>query len=198
MNVIDPLAQSFYIENRRGAFITSIDLYFLSKDDNLPVTVQIRPMELGQPTKKVYPFSEVVVDPKDIQAFDDGSVPTRITFPSPVYLRGQRFHAIVILSQSQNYNVWVSRLGEVDVTTLSDVESRQVVVTKQPSSGGLFKSQNASTWNESPFEDLKFTLYRANFTQSEGNFSFYNPELNLGNGQIANLVKNPLEFDSKK
>lgn len=198
MNVIDPLAQSFYIENRKGAFITSVDLYFLSKDDNLPVTVQIRPMELGLPTKKVYPFSEVVVDPKDIQAFDDGSVPTRITFPSPVYLKGQRFHAIVILSQSQNYNVWVSRLGEIDITTLSDVESRQVVVTKQPTSGGLFKSQNASTWNESPYEDLKFTLYRANFTQGQGNFSFYNPELNLGNGQIARLTKNPLEFDSKK
>jgi len=198
MNVIDPLAQSFYIDNTRGAFITSVDLYFLSKDDNLPVTVQIRPMELGQPTQKVYPFSEVVIDPKDIRAFDDGSVPTRITFPSPVYLKGQSFHALVILSQSQNYTVWVSRLGEVDVTTLSNPESRQVVVTKQPSSGGLFKSQNASTWNESPFEDLKFTLYRADFTQSEGNFSFYNPELSLGNGQIANLVKNPLEFNSKR
>lgn len=198
MNVIDPLAQSFYIENRRGAFITSVDLYFLSKDNILPVTIQIRPMELGLPTKKVYPFSEVVVDPKDIQAFSDGSVPTRITFPSPVYLQGQKFHALVILSHSQNYNVWVSRLGEVDVTTLSREESRRVLVTKQPVSGGLFKSQNASTWNESPFEDLKFTLYRANFTSSQGNFGFYNPELNLGNKQIATLVKNPLEFNSKK
>lgn len=198
MNVIDPLAQSFYIESREGAFITSVDLYFLSKDENLPVTIQIRPMELGLPRKKVYPFSEVVVDPKDIQAFDDGSVPTRITFPSPVYLKGQSFHALVILSQSQNYNVWVSRLGEVDITTLSDLESRQIVVTKQPTSGGLFKSQNASTWNESPFEDLKFTLYRANFTQSEGNFALYNPELTSGNKQTATLVKNPLEFNSKK
>lgn len=198
MNVIDPLAQSFYVENRRGIFITSVDLYFLSKDENLPVTIQIRPMELGLPTKKVYPFSEVVVDPKDIQAFDDASVPTRITFPSPVYLKGQAFHALVILSQSQNYNVWVSRLGEVDVTTLSDLESRQIIVTKQPISGGLFKSQNASTWNESPFEDLKFTLYRANFTETQGNFSFYNPELSLGNKQISKLITNPLEFNSKK
>jgi hypothetical protein len=198
MNVIDPLAQSFYIENREGTFITSVDLYFLSKDDNLPVTIQIRPMELGLPTKKVYPFSEVVVDPKDIQAFDDASVGTRITFPSPVYLTGRKFHALVILSQSQNYNVWVSRLGEVDVTTLSGPESRQLVVTKQPISGGLFKSQNASTWNESPYEDLKFTLYRANFTQSQGNFRFYSPELKRGNKQIARLLPNSLEFTSKK
>jgi len=198
MKVIDPLAQSFYIENRRGAFITSVDLYFLSKDDDLPVTVQLRPMELGVPTKKVYPFGEVILDPKDIQAYSDASVPTRVTFPSPVYLKGQTFHALVIISQSQNYNVWVSRLGEIDVSTISQQESSQLVVTKQPVSGGLFKSQNASTWNESPYEDLKFTLYRANFTQGQGNFSFYNPESSLGNGQVATLVKDSLEFSSKK
>lgn len=198
MKVIDPLAQSFYVENRRGIFVTSVDLFFLSKDDSLPVTIQLRPMELGFPTQKVYPFSEVVIDPKDINAFGDASVPTRVTFPSPVYLIGQKFHSIVILSQSQNYNVWVSRLGEVDVTTLSGPESRQVVVTKQPISGGLFKSQNAQTWNESPFEDLKFTLYRANFTETQGNFNFYNPDLSLGNRQIASLVPNPLEFNSRR
>ena len=198
MNVIDPLAQSFYVENRDGIFVTSVDLYFLSKDENLPVTIQLRPMELGLPTKKVYPFAEVVIDPKDIQAYTDASVPTRVTFPSPVYLVGQKFHALVIISQSQNYNVWVSRLGEVDVSTLSGQESTQLIVTKQPISGGLFKSQNASTWNESPYEDLKFSLYRANFTETQGNFSFYNPELNIGNDQIATLVKDSLEFSSNK
>ena len=198
MNVIDPLAQSFYIENRGGAFITSVDLYFLSKDDDLPVTIQLRPMELGVPTKKVYPFGEVILDPKDIEAYDDASVPTRVTFPSPVYLKGQKFHSLVIISQSQNYNVWVSRLGEIDVSTTSLQESSQFVVTKQPVSGGLFKSQNASTWNESPYEDLKFTLYRADFTQVQGNFSFYNPESNLGNCQVATLVKDSLEFSSKR
>lgn len=198
MKVVDPLAQSFYIENSKGAFITSVDLYFLTKDEILPVTIQLRPMEIGLPTKKVYPFGEVVVDPKDIKIFDDASTPTRITFPSPVYLTGNTFHALVILSNSQNYNVWVSRLGEVDVTTLIGPESRQSLVTKQPISGGLFKSQNGLTWNESPFEDLKFTLYRANFTESQGNFNFYNPELNTGNAQIAKLRKNPLEFTSRK
>lgn len=198
MQVIDPLAQSFYIENESGAFITSVDLYFSSKDDILPVTIQLRPMELGLPTQKVYPFSEVIVDPKFISVSSDSSLPTRIFFESPVYLVGQKFHSIVILSKSQNYNVWVSRLGEVDATTVSGIESKQIVVTKQPLSGGLFKSQNASTWNESPYEDLKFTLYRANFTSSSGNFSFYNPELSLGNKQVATLMPNSLEFSSKK
>lgn len=198
MKVIDPLAQSFYIENQAGAFITSVDLYFLSKDDVLPVTVQLRPMELGLPTPKVYPFGEVVVDPKNINIYTDASIPTRVKFESPVYLSGRKFHSIVLLSNSQNYNVWVARLGEVDVATLEGPESKQIFVTKQPLSGGLFKSQNGSTWNESPYEDLKFTLYRANFTQSQGNFNFYNPELNIGNNQIASLVPNSLDFNSRK
>jgi len=198
MKVIDPLAQSFYVENERGVFVTSVDLYFSTKDPIIPVTIQLRSMELGLPTQKVYPFSEVVVDPKDIIASEDGRSPTRITFPSPVYLQGSKFHALVILSNSLEYNVWVSRLGEIDVSTATQVESKQILVTKQPTLGGLFKSQNALTWNESPYEDLKYTLYRANFKTSNGNFNFYNPELSVGNNQIAKLNDNPLEFVSKK
>jgi hypothetical protein len=54
--------------------------------------------------------------------------------------------------------------------------------------------------NESPYEDLKFTIYRANFTETSGNFNFYNPELNTGTRyQSSNyLLPNPLEFSSKK
>jgi hypothetical protein len=197
MKVVDPLAQSFYIDNPKGVFITSVDLYFTTKDPVLPVTVQLRPMELGIPKKKVYPFSEVVLDPLQVFTSDDASIGTRVTFPSPVYLEGKKFHAIVILSMSENYNVWVSRLNEIDVSTASLAESRQVLVTKQPTLGGLFKSQNASTWNESPYEDLKFRLLRANFTTTEGNFRFFNPPLSLGNKQIATLVRDPLEFSSR-
>jgi hypothetical protein len=198
MKVIDPLAQSFYVDNSRGIFITSIDLFFSSKDDVLPVTVQLRSMELGLPTQKVYPFSEVVIDPKNILVSEDSSIPTKIIFPSPVYLEGLKFHSLVILSNSEQYNVWVSRLGEIDVSTLSQVESKQILVSKQPTLGGLFKSQNASTWIESPFEDLKYTLYRASFKESIGNFNFYNPELSSGNKQVSTLSPNPIQFSSKK
>ena len=198
MRVVDPLAQSFYVEEPTGIFVTSIDLFFYSKDETLPVTVQLRPMELGLPTAKLYPFSEVVIDPKDIELSDDATVPHRVTFESPVYLKGDAFHSVVILSNSDKYNVWVSKLGEIDITSQSGPESKQIFVAKQPLLGGLFKSQNASTWNEAPYEDLKFTLYRANFTETSGNFNLYNPELGLGNGQIATLLPNSLEFSSKK
>jgi len=112
MKVIDPLAQSFYVENESGAFVTSVDLYFLTVDLDLPVTIQLRPMELGLPTQTVYPFSEVVLDPKDIQVSEDASIPTRVTFDSPVYLLGQRFHALVYHPS----NI----IGEVDPISLSE------------------------------------------------------------------------------
>ena len=197
MKIIDPLAQSFYVEPDSGIFATSVDLYFYSRDPELPVTIQLRPMQLGLPTSEVYPFSEVVIDPKDVQISDDASLPTRVTFESPVYLAGKQFHALTILSNSSVYNVWISRLTEIDVSTTGLTEQEQVLVSKQPLSGSLFKSQNGSTWTPSQFEDLKFKLNRANFVGS-GNINFYNPNLSVGNNQVATLVTDSLEVTSKK
>lgn len=198
MKVVDPLAQSFYVEPESGIFVTSVDLYFQSKDEQLPVTIQLRPMQLGLPTQVVYPFSEIVLEPKQVNISDDASIPTRVTFQSPIYLTGETFHSIVILSNSDRYNVWVSKLGESNVSSQSNLESNQFLVLKQPLLGGLFKSQNAATWNESPFEDLKFTLYRAKFTQPSGNFNLYNSDLSTGNGQVSRLLPDSLEMTSKK
>ena len=194
----DPLAQSFNLPAGNGLFVTKIDLYFAAKDDVLPVTVQLRPMSLGLPTETVYPFSEVSIDPKDVNISDDGSVKTTVTFPSPVYLKGGEEHAVILLSESTSYQVWISRLGEVDRTTADLPEAQQIFVTEQPLLGSLFKSQNASTWDPSQYEDLKFSLYQAVFTDQLGDINFYNPQLNIGNKQIANLLVNPLEMNSRK
>lgn len=197
MKIIDPLAQSFYVEPDSGIFVTSVDLYFYSRDPELPVTVQLRPMQLGLPTSEVYPFSEVVVEPKNVNISNDASIPTRVTFDSPVYLAGKQFHALTILSNSSVYNVWISRLSEIEVSTSNLPEDEQILVSKQALSGSLFKSQNGSTWTPSQLEDLKFKLYRANFVDS-GNINFYNPDLSVGNDQIATLVRDSLEVSSKK
>lgn len=197
MRIVDPLAQSFYVEPESGIYVTSVDLFFYSKDDTLPITIQLRPMQLGVPTQEVYPFSEVVLDPVDVQISDSSAVPTKVTFSSPVYLTGGKFHSIVLLTNSNNYNVWISRIGEFDVQTAKAPESQQVLVSKQPLSGGLFKSQNADTWTEDGYEDLKFNLYRAEFTQRFGSINFYNAELGVGNDQIPTLLPNSLEMTSK-
>ncbi len=197
MKITDPLAQSFYVEAESGIFVTSLDLYFYTKDTQLPVTVQLRPVKYGNPTSEVYPFSEVVLDPSQVLTSEDGNIPTRVNFKSPVYLSGSEFHAIAVLSSSTDYSVWISRIGEFDTNPGTSLESQRVLVSKQPLSGSFFKSQNGSTWTASQYEDLKFTLYRANF-KGNGNINFYNSELREGNDQIATLPRDPLILSSRK
>ena len=198
MKVITPLAQTFYVEQKTGIFVTSLDLYFFEVDPDLPVTVQLRPVKRGKPSRKVYPFSEVTLDPQYIFGTDDATEPTKFVFESPVYLAGGRFHSIVLITNSEVHTVWTAKLGESDVTLSGSGEANQVIVTKQPLSGGLFKSQNGGNWIEEPYEDLTFTLYRALFTSQSGNISFYNPKLDKGNSQIARLEPDSLEMSSKR
>jgi hypothetical protein len=194
----DPLAQSFRVDESGGVFVTKIDLYFRDKDSNIPLVVQLRTMQNGVPTTDIYPFSEVVIDSANINVSAAATVPTTVTFPSPVYLKGDTEHAIVLMSDSPEYFAWCSRLGEIDITTQGGPESRQIVVTEQPTLGSLFKSQNGSTWDPSQFEDLKFTLYSAQFNADNlGTINFFNPNLGIGNDQIRNLLPDSFEFISK-
>ena len=187
----DPLSQSFQVEETTGVFVTSCDVFFATKDDNdLPVTMQIRTMQGGVPTRKVLPFSEVSLSPSEVNVSNDSSLSTTFTFKSPIYLEGTIEYAIVLLSDSTKYGAYISRVGEVDLQT-------QSFVSNQPYLGSLFKSQNGSTWEPSQWEDLKFTLYRADFI-TQGNFELYNPELSQGNHQIAKLLPDPINVTSRK
>jgi len=153
----DPLAQSFFVNT--SLFVTKVDLYFSAKDlSGIPMRVQLRRMINGVPGSYIVPFSEKVIYPSEITTSDDGSTATTITFESPVYLDTGEY-ALVLLSESLNYRVWISQIGQTDVLT-------NRLISEQPYIGVLFKSQNASTWNADQFQDLKFTLYRASFNTS--------------------------------
>ena len=187
----DPLAQSFLVEDPTGVFVTSCDVFFRSKDDmDIPLVFQLRTMKNGFPTQRVIPFSEIVLDPGEINVSPDGSVATTVQFKAPVYLEGGNTeYAICLASNSTKYSVYISRIGENDL--LSDT-----FISNQPYLGSLFKSQNASTWEPSQWEDLKFTLYRAEFVNS-GNVEFYNPQLTQGNNQIPKLMPNSINLKSR-
>ena len=187
----DPLAQSFFVSQEGGVFVTSCDVYFESVDDNnIPVTFQIRTIKTGLPTTEVLPFSEVNIDPDQITTSTNGSVATKFTFESPVYLEGGTEYALTLLSSSLKYRVFISRIGENDLMT-------DEFVSNQPVLGSLFKSQNASTWEPSQWEDLKFDLFRASFV-GEGSVELYNPILSRGNAQIPKLMPDSLRLHSKK
>jgi len=187
----DPLAQSFLVEDSTGVFLTSCEVFFSSKDDtDIPVQFQLRTMENGFPTTKILPFSEIFAEPGDIETSSDGSVATRFTFKAPIYLEGGKEYAICLASNSTKYSVYVSRVGETDLIS-------QTFISNQPYLGSLFKSQNASTWEASQWEDLKFTLYRADFANT-GSVEFYNPELTENNKQVALLMPNSLNTNSRR
>jgi hypothetical protein len=187
----DPLAQSFFVEDPNGVFLTSCEVYFATKDDTqLPVTFQLRTMVNGLPTTKVIPFSEIVKSPSEITVSSNGTVATTFKFDAPIYVEGGIEYAIVLLSESYKYSAFVSRVGESDLITGE-------FVSQQPFLGSLFKSQNGSTWEPSQWEDLKFTLYRADFATT-GSLQVYSPELSLGNEQIARLSPDPINLTSRK
>jgi len=184
----DPLAQTFLVgtarglnsfnDDENGAFLTAVDLFFQSVDSgNAEITVQVRTTEFGIPTLQII-GDPVTLRPTDVvsgttifrdNVSQDGSVATRVTFPYPIFLPPGIEYAIVLMApQSDEYRVFTARMGEKTLSTqnLPDVES--VRYTSQFAIGSLFKSQNGSTWTPDQYEDLKFKLYKANFTQTEG------------------------------
>lgn len=183
----DPLAETFSVDADGGCFLTKVDIYFASKDNNLPVTLQIRTVDNGYPSNKILAFGSVTKRPEDVNLStnkvtfenDQGvmveewsyDTPTTFEFDSPVYVEDATEYAVVLLSDSTKYRVWIAEVGD-------NVPNQQVNISKQPYNGVLFKSQNASTWTANQNQDLKFTIYRANFrTDAIANIQFKNPTL---------------------
>jgi hypothetical protein len=184
----DPLAQTFLIDSPGGAFITKIDVFFASKDSKIPVTMELREVVNGYPGKRVLPFSRVSLNPEDINISSNivtiidkatgetNEVPkydtaTTFTFPSPVFVQDKEEYCLVLLSDSNNYKVWISNMGDV-------IPDSSQTISEQPYNGVLFKSQNASTWTANQDQDLKFTIYRAKFLTGErGEVEFINDVL---------------------
>nr|BAR29100.1 strucutural protein [uncultured Mediterranean phage uvMED] len=86
----------------------------------------------------------------------ESTTPTHFAFDYPVYLQNDTEYALVVETDSIDYELWSSKLGETDIAT-------STVITTQPSLGSVYRSQNTESWTEDIFEDLKFTMYRAEF-----------------------------------
>src|SRR6056300_89780 len=82
------LSQLFTVQDSTGIYLTSVDLFFSTRDETLPVTIQIREVLQGTPSNVVLPFSEVTLKPSEVNTSFDASVGTRFTFSSLLYLPG--------------------------------------------------------------------------------------------------------------
>jgi len=188
----DPLAQTFLVDSKGGAFVTSVDIYFASRDNTIPVRMQIREVVNGYPGKAILPFSEVVLNPNQVNLYTDTAtltdlhtvvsadgqtlpapkVATNFKFPSPVYLNDKTEYCLVLLSDSNNYKVWISQMGDTSVVDGNKISA-------QPYNGVLFKSQNASTWTANQDQDLMFKINKAQFSLQAGTPTFVNSEIPL-------------------
>jgi len=163
---IDPVAETFFVDEAvypGGVFATSVDLFFSTKDAVLPVIVQLRPVVNGFPHSSiVLKGAEATLYPSQINTSAtpntaNVATATTFTFPTPVFLDPGTEYALVVLTTSLNYNIFVSELGKTIIGT-------NRIVSTQPYTGSFFKSQNGSTWTPVQEEDLMFVLRKAVFT----------------------------------
>jgi hypothetical protein len=139
--------------------------------------LQLRPTANGYPSSfAIIPFSEVNLLPASVNTSTDGTVATTFNFENPVYLQPGEY-SIVLISNSNEYEVWVSEIGQNEAATGERIAS-------QPYAGSFFKSQNSSTWTAEQTMDLKFTIHKCLFdvASAGGTLEFVYDETDYNTG----------------
>ena len=168
----NPIAQSFFVDEPSGCYVTKIDLYFKTKGTAAPVMLQIRPMVNGYPSvAEIVPSSNVYVNTANINVSADATTATTFEFEEPIYLKGLVDYAMVITTTDPDYEIYIAQIDEYTVGTTS---SR---VNRNPALGSLFYSQNGGTFSAAQHQDLTFVIHRANFTSTSGTISLKNAAL---------------------
>jgi hypothetical protein len=202
----DPLAQSFVVggnieapnainvnEDINGAYLTAVEVYFARKDlGTAPVTCEIRTIQLGTPTRVVL-GEPVTLNPEQVITSSDASVGTIFTFPYPIFLPpGQQYAIVLLAPESDQYEVWIAEMGENTVNAANLPDPENVRYTRQFAIGRLYKSQNGAEWTPNDYQDMKFKLYKANFTSTSGTVFFHNTPLDDSNGYVDLLQNNAI------
>lgn len=179
-NPQNPMTQTFTVDNQYGLVLTKLDLFFRQKDSgNLPVAIHLRPVEEGKPSSTtIVPDSHVWLNPSQVTAIGlDPQLstiqanPTTFTFDEPVFLQPWTTYAIVVTSQSTEYELFSAKTKE----TVYGSTSR--TVTTQPAPGGLYLPQSGRNWVESKDQDLMYRLTRAKFGLGGGSLIMKNAPL---------------------
>ena len=90
------MAQTFFIDENDGLFITRVGVRFQTKDTTVPVMMQIRSTVNGVPSSdEIIPNGVKVLLPGSITTSADASAVTYFEFDEPVYLNGNMEYSIV-------------------------------------------------------------------------------------------------------
>jgi hypothetical protein len=170
----DPLVQTFTVQRQQGGDtvqVTKLDLFFKQKDPALGVAVEIREtLDDGTPSQLILPFSKVHLQSAQVNVSDDASVPTTFIFESPVTLRVDRDYAITMIpdQNSPEYRVWTAKTG------LPDVANPNLISNASWGQGTMFYSTSGRSYTPVQDEDVKFNLYRADYSSLTGTLAVNN------------------------
>jgi|694.fasta_scaffold00555_34 hypothetical protein len=178
----DPVAQTFIVSSKGGAFVSSVDLYF-EEAGARPIIVELRVTNNGVPSSRVVPFTTVTKSPSEINVSANGSAATNFKFLAPVYLQDNETYAIVVRTDEPGAKIFISELGEEDLITTN-------IITQQPLTGSLYLSQNSQEYKINPLLDMKFKLYSCTFDTSV----VADVELKANPPITFTLDENPFEF----
>lgn len=166
---LDPLAQSFFVDQQAGIFVTRVGIKFATKSSTDPVCLQLRPVINGVPAAdEIVPGGIKFLSPGSVTTSVDGTSITYFEFDEPIYLNGETEYAIVLMADTTDYTVYIA---ETYAFQLGSTEKR---INRQPSMGSLFLSQNGSTWTPDQTKDLAFKIDIADFTASSGTVILHN------------------------
>ena len=185
---VDPLAQTFFVNeltNPKGIFVASVSVWFATKDDTLPVTLQIRKTVNGYPSADDILLDAVTtLNPGDVK-LAEGTLTqankTEFNFTKPIFLEPDEY-SIVLLTNSKDYTVFIATVG---ATRLDNGQ----VVSDQPYTGSLFKSQNARTWEPDQLSDLAFEVRQCVFNTSGNFFTDVEPVIGTLPTQFVDYMK---------
>ena len=178
----DPIAQTFTVSSKGGAFVSSVDLYF-EEAGARPIIVELRVTNNGVPSSRIVPFTTVTKSPSEINVSASGSAATNFKFLAPVYLQDNETYAIVVRTDEPGAKIFISELGESDLITTN-------IITQQPLTGSLYLSQNSQEYKINPLLDMKFKLYSCVFDTSV----VADVELKANPPITFTLDENPFEF----
>ena len=171
----DPIGQSFVVSNSpdgsSASFISSLGVYFRSKDDTLGITCFIcQNSDDGSPdTSKI--FAKSHLSSSEVLTSETGLTETRFIFDYPICILNSKSYSFVIQpdGNSPEYEIWTCETGDFDINTDEQVFSNPFI-------GVMFVSANLRNWTAYQKEDIKFNIYRAIFSPLNGSAVFKNED----------------------
>lgn len=190
----DPIAQTFTVANSitdaENVMVTKIDVSFKKKSASLGITLQLRKTVNGFPGEEILPFGSIRLPSSAVKVSDNGVVMTSFVFKSPVSLSVGETYSYVLLpdGNSPDYQVFCSKVGETGLVT-------GIRHASDTHTGTLFTSTNNMAWTPYQDENMKFIIWRAEYTSKTGsldlrlkNYEFFDLETVVGDFRRGETV----------